>query len=202
MKYKAIVFDFDGTLVDSNLLKRTAFDHVFSDRPDCLPHVDSVLLEWIHGSRYEIIRALTRKIKDLSETEMEIEAQKRTETYSNWVETHILLKASESPASELLTEWKKLSPLYICSLTPVEPLKQALIKMGWFSCFSGVKGYPIRKEEMLRQTAEQHNAKPREILMVGDGNNDEEAARLAGTDFFRITTLLDLFNLDKELKKQ
>lgn len=199
MRYRALVFDFDGTLVDSNRLKRDAYLHVFPDHPGLLSDLDAVLEAQKTASRFEIIRLLAGRIPGIDSARMETEARERTTAYTDWVEQQILVKAAESPAAPLLPVWQKDAPLYICSLTPAEPLRRIVERAGWQGYFQGIEGYPIRKEAMLRQTTARHQCQPDQVLMVGDGDNDEEAARDAGTAFFRITQLSDLHELDRHL---
>jgi phosphoglycolate phosphatase-like HAD superfamily hydrolase len=200
VRYKAIVFDFDGTLVESNQIKIDGFAHVFADHPACVSAVPRVMSDLKAGTRYEIVRALVGCIEELEAERHEAEAARRVADYSEWIEEQIYEKSKLSPAGALLGEWQRAADLYVCSLTPIEHLHRLLDRIGWRRYFAGVEGYPVDKTAMLRQTADAHGGRPAEILMVGDGDGDEAAARAAHTGFFRIRTLNDLFALEEHLK--
>jgi phosphoglycolate phosphatase-like HAD superfamily hydrolase len=195
-RFRLIVFDFDGTLVDSNSLKRLAFEDVFRDCPDCLRAIPETLQQLQHQSRYEIIAALAERIPGLSAAQRRDAATRRTAAYSALVEERILARARESPAGHLLDRWRHHAALYVCSLTPIEPLRQVLERAGWLAYFAGVEGYPVSKTEMLRRTMVRHRASGDEALMVGDGDGDAAAAREAGTHFFHIREIPELTRLD------
>jgi phosphoglycolate phosphatase len=197
LRFRLIVFDFDGTLVDSNVVKRDAFDHVFADCPECLRAVPSTLDQYRDASRVEIIRALVERIADLSTSEWSAEAARRTEAYSSWVEDQIAQRAEHSPATVLLPQWQRAAALYVCSLTPTAALVQILQRLNWLQYFDGVEGYPVSKRDMLQRTMTARGVAASEVLMVGDG--DEAAATATGTAFFRIGAMHDLERLNEYL---
>jgi phosphoglycolate phosphatase-like HAD superfamily hydrolase len=199
MPFRVIVFDFDGTLVDSRTLKRTAYDHVFADHPRCLEMLPAILDRLKRQSRYEIIGAAVAEIPALTAAERVEETERRTSAYTEWVEQAIVDRAAESPAGRLLPRWQALAPLYICSLTPIDPLQRVLERLQWLPYFRGIDGYPVDKATALRRAMATHAARADEALMVGDEDGDEAAARDAGTRFFRIHALSDLNRLDDYL---
>jgi phosphoglycolate phosphatase-like HAD superfamily hydrolase len=199
MTFRVIVFDFDGTLVESRALKRAAFDHVFADHPGCLEALPAILARLRHQSRYEIISAAVADIPDLPPLQRAGEIERRTRAYSTWVEDAIVERAGDSSAGRLLPRWRAHAALYICSLTPIEPLRRILERLQWLAYFDGVEGYPLDKTTMLRRTVAERGVRADEALMVGDEDGDESAARDAGTGFFRIREMADLSRLDEYL---
>jgi phosphoglycolate phosphatase-like HAD superfamily hydrolase len=199
MPFRVIVFDFDGTLVDSRALKRAAYDHVFADQPKCLESLPAILAELRHQSRYEIISAAVDHIPDLTPAERAAESERRTQAYSDWVEQAIVDRATDSPAGQLLPRWRANAALYVCSLTPVEPLRRILERLQWLAYFDGVAGYPVDKATLLRRAIAERGVRNDEALMVGDEDGDESAARQAGTAFFRIREMSDLTRIDELL---
>jgi phosphoglycolate phosphatase-like HAD superfamily hydrolase len=199
MPFRLIVFDFDGTLVDSRALKRAAYDRVFADQPKCLESLPAILKRLQHQSRYEIITATVDHIPDLTPAERAGESERRTRAYSDWVEQAIVDRATDSPAGRLLPRWRANAALYICSLTPVEPLRRILERLRWLTYFDGVEGYPVDKAALLRRAIAERGVRSDEALMVGDEDGDESAAEQAGTAFFRIREMPDLVRLDEYL---
>jgi len=200
MRFRVIVFDFDGTLVDSNALKRQAYDHAFADCPECLRALPGLLEQLKSQSRSEIIKALVDDIDELTVDERLAETKSRTEAYSAWVEARILERVEESPIQPLLERWRRHAALYVCSLTPTEPLRRILEKAGWLDYFAGVEGYPVSKADMLLRAMCRHGVRSDEALMVGDADSDEAAAKSAGTAFFRVREIPDVNRLDQFLR--
>jgi phosphoglycolate phosphatase len=199
MRFPVIVFDFDGTLVASNEVKRRGFDHVFADRPECLAALPATLERLNAQSRFEIIQSVVSVIPDLGAAEREAEAARKTTAYSAWVEERVVECAQQSPAGLLLPRWSRHAALYVCSLTPTEPLERILRQLAWLSYFSGVEGHPVNKPDMLRRTGRRHGVRTDEVLMVGDSHGDAAAASEAGAAFFQIEHVRDLLRLDEYL---
>jgi phosphoglycolate phosphatase-like HAD superfamily hydrolase len=199
LRHDVVVFDFDGTLVDSNEIKSVGFNHAFADREECVAAVAEVLASHKRLTRLEIVAALVDRIEGLSREQHQQEAARRVALYSAWVEERILAKAKLSPAGELLERWHARASLYVCSLTPREYLATIVERAGWQKYFVALAGAPVRKSEMLRATAARHGLKPHDVLMVGDSADDEAAASDAQTSFFRIRQVSDLIELDRYL---
>src|SRR5262245_6660473 len=59
---KAVIFDFDGTLLDSNEIKRRGFDHAFADYPDLMDEIRAYCYGFNHTNRYEKFQYVSEKI--------------------------------------------------------------------------------------------------------------------------------------------
>jgi phosphoglycolate phosphatase len=200
MHHNVIVFDFDGTLVDSNQVKTDGFAHAFADHVACVRAIPETVSSHKALSRHEIIASLVGRIAGLSAAERALETLRRTEEYSSWVEARILERSAVSPAGALLPKWQARATLYVCSLTPRDYLVRVMERAGWLRCFQAVEGYPLLKREILIRTATRHGIAASDVLMVGDSDDDEAAAAAAGTAFFRIRSVNDLFDLDRYLR--
>ena len=200
MRHNVIVFDFDGTLVDSNAVKTAGFAHAFADQDACVRAIPETLASHKALSRHEIVASLVGQIAGLSAAERLVETRCRTEEYSAWVESRIIEKSTVSPAGALLWQWQAHATLYVCSLTPREYLERVIERTGWLPCFRAVEGYPLVKREILIRTADRHGIGAEDVLMVGDSDDDAAAAAAAGTKFFRIRAINDLFDLDRYLR--
>jgi phosphoglycolate phosphatase-like HAD superfamily hydrolase len=65
---KGIVFDFDGTLVDSNEIKRRGFDFAFADYPNRITEIREYCYSFNHTIRGEKFRHVTEQILGLPYT--------------------------------------------------------------------------------------------------------------------------------------
>jgi len=199
MRHEVLVFDFDGTLVDSNQIKSDGFGYAFADCAECVSKIPQVLAKLKGRTRYEIVGALADSIDGLSGPERGSEVARRLESYSTWVEDRIVETARLSPAGELLERWHAHASLYICSLTPSRYLMAIVDRIGWRRFFLDVAGHPLEKGKMLATVVARHGVEPKNVLMVGDSDEDEGAAAEARTAFFRIRRTSDLLDLDRYL---
>jgi len=78
-------------------------------------------------------------------------------------------------------------PLYINSRTPTEALYRLVTLRHLRQYFSRIHGAPASKLENLRHVQELTQAKPDEILFVGDSEDDRKAALEVGCHFEGIT---------------
>jgi phosphoglycolate phosphatase-like HAD superfamily hydrolase len=75
---------------------------------------------------------------------------------------------------------------YVCSLTPQEPLRRLINRRGLSNHFKSALGGPATKAENLATIACAENIGPSEMVLVGDGRVDLEAARAFGCRFIGV----------------
>lgn len=86
-------------------------------------------------------------------------------------------------ADQLLKRLAGKVPVYVASVNPVEDLEFYLKARCWDQYLTGWYGNPpIRKVDALCQMAKTEGCFPREVLLVGDSEGDQVAAREAGTE--------------------
>jgi len=200
MTIKIIVFDFDGTLVDSNRLKHDAFFEVFPADEHHARTVQRVLSEMNEQSRFVILEVtlqrlglkkgagLGRKVKELADryNEIVISGAKN---------------CPEMPAAE--TVLKSLSGryrLYLSSMTPDKELKEIVRFRNWSGYFEDIYGYPHQKSATIQQIMERENARPGQVVVVGDGNSDRQSADANACCFVQVTPDFNLKDLDSIIK--
>lgn len=183
MDVNVIVFDFDGTLVDSNRLKRQAFYQLF---PNTAPHqqaVEYILDRLPEAPRREILSQILVHIGDgHSEEKVESLAQ----AYSQKVRQLVESCPERTGASALLERLSEKHALYLSSGTAQHDLDWLVTKRGWTTLFQHIYGHPHRKPEVLRQILTDQQADSSQVIVVGDGQSDEEAAIQLGCPFIKI----------------
>ncbi len=188
MSIKVIVFDFDGTLIDSNSLKRDAYYKLFEQKQEVKKIIGNVLKKYYEKSRYVILEEILRELKLTQRDEKFM--QKRIDQMASQYNRIVLLGAKECAemdgANRILKQLKERYRLYISSFTPKEALDQIINYRCWSTFFDGVFGYPTTKLEALTIIMKKEDIEPSEICVVGDGATDRSAAQTKGCYFFGI----------------
>ncbi len=188
-RFDVVVFDFDGTLVQSAAAKRRAFFEIFP--PASADAVEAVLNRNPDGSRHDVIPAMIEE-SGLAE----FNAPSLIGDYGR----HAAAAVEDAPempgASELLRRVSAQSAVYVASATPHDELLAQLSRRGWLSLLAGAYGYPHRKDAVVATLLKRHSIDRSRLLVVGDGISDREAAERNGCPFHEITGPQSLMMLD------
>lgn len=183
--FKVIVFDFDGTLVDTAPAKRQAFFEALPEQ--CHAAVESVLRADPDGSRHSVIPAMLEQAHCCGADVQGLDVDKAVAAYSDAVIRAVKAAADIEGVHDVL-EWATgQAPVYIFSMTPEKELLDAIARRNWCKHISGSFGYPAVKRDVLTRLIERHGAQPEEVLVVGDGQSDREAAAACRCRFYRIS---------------
>lgn len=183
-----VAFDFDGTLVDSNQVKVQSFYKIVEDYDPSGCIVTEVLQRCSNEDRYGITRELARQFvaKGLIPPQpgAEILSLQWAETYTATCEATIV-RCPEVPGASEVLSWllNEGIPLYLNSKTPTKALNRLVTLRNLTHYFSGIYGAPASKLENLRHIQELTQAKPDEVLFVGDSEDDWKAAAEFGCHF-------------------
>lgn len=191
-KSRMLVFDFDGTLVDSVGIKLLAFDRCFEQFTAQKQRIQ----EYCHGNnhtpRWEKFRHVYEKILNLPYTpDIEKELHRTFERET----TEQIARAPELPgASRFLDSVRSKYKTALLSSTPHPILLQILEKRGWTGRFDLVQGAPVNKAAWLKNLKEQ-GFPPEQVLFFGDTPEDAGAAKEAGCGFVFVPELGDFRKL-------
>lgn len=199
MRFDAVVFDFDGTLVDSARVKREAFFSLFPDTQECRQVVAEVLQADPDGSRYELI---PRMLAALEAQGVRLpaghSAPERIDAYGRAALAGAFAAAELPGATALLLALQGRCSVYLSSGTPEPAVEALLAARGWRALFEGVFGHPRDKTRTLAQIVERHGEAAR-VAVVGDAESDLRAAAANACAFFRVQSPGDLAALAAEL---
>ena len=185
---RAIVFDFDGTLVDSNDVKLQTFYEVTKSQDPTGSTVTRILKQFPNKDRYGLFQAIIRELCTKNRTEdskyLETLATQWAEDYTVRCEKAIEKCEEISGTSETL-RWlsEQRLPIFINSRTPTTTLKRLVTLRSLHLYVSDIYGAPATKSENLRLIQSQTQAQPKEILFVGDSEDDRAAALEVGCHF-------------------
>lgn len=189
---KCVVFDFDGTLVDSNDIKREAFFEVARPWDSSGKVVQEVFERWPAANRYEKTRKIAEELicRRLLPAGSSLEdwATRLSDDYTARCEAAIAQCAEMPGAMAALEELSgKGLHLFLNSATPVIPLRRLTELRNWDHFFRAVYGAESTKAENLRSIAAQSGADRTEMIHVGDQLDDQVGAEKFGCRFIAMT---------------
>lgn len=182
---KAIVLDFDGVIVDSNALKYRVFFDLFPRAAEIQPMIEIVLSRNRYGTRLDILREILGSLgKNAREVEALLPAY--AARYNETVQRGILDLGVSNEVRATLTRLSHRYHLYLNSGTYAPALSESITNLGIGHYFQKVYGRPPSKEENLRDILTLENAPGREVIVIGDGEEDYESAAALNCPFIGI----------------
>lgn len=188
MAIKVIVFDFDGTLVDSNQLKYDAFFELFAQDEFHKRIITEVLKKFFNESRYIILKQILKRIKKDYSKEIDIDAKadELADKYNTLILSRIKTCKEKAGAVRVLENLSRKYRLYLSSTTPESALRDIIKYRNWHSYFCDIFGYPKEKVCALLEIIRKEKVNPNEVLMVGDAKVDRISANKVGCRFFSV----------------
>jgi phosphoglycolate phosphatase-like HAD superfamily hydrolase len=184
---RAILFDFDGVILESMDIKTVAFVKLFSDYPDQVDRIRDLHIQNGGTSRFIKFRMIYRDI--LKQPLSEERFQDLCDRYSELVFQEMMECPFVPGAKEFLDRYAGRCPFFLITGTPQPEIEAILFKRGLTPYFTRVFGYPPAKEESVRIILEERGFDPRELVFLGDALSDLKGARANGVPFIgRIST--------------
>ncbi len=185
---KCVVFDFDGTLVDSNAIKRETFFAIARPWDPTGDVVAEVFESWPAADRYEkthkIAEALISRGLLPKGSSIKTWGSRLANEYTAECESAIASCAEMTDATQTLFELaEKGYLLFVNSATPVEPLRSLLELRDWTPFFQCAYGAEASKADNLRDISSRTGTKSNEIVHVGDQPDDLQATEQFGCHF-------------------
>jgi phosphoglycolate phosphatase-like HAD superfamily hydrolase len=184
---RVAVFDFDGTLVDSNAIKRRCLDEVVADLPGGADAL--AIARRAGGDRYAMFAAVARRLRpDADASDTATFGRTLADDYTRRCFTAIAAAPERRGAGAALDALARRGVrLWVASATPERDLAPLLRARGIDALFEGALGSPRTKLQSLRTVLEAEGVSPRQTVMVGDGDDDAAAAARAGTWYVAVT---------------
>ena len=180
--FDAIVFDFDGVLVESTDVKTHAFGALYAEHG---PEIQRCVIEHHVAnaglSRYLKFRFYQEQL--LGVPYSEADGVRLSNEFSSMVVDLIVKAPYVRGAHEFLLAHHRSLPLFVASGTPQDELLHIVEKRGMAQYFQKVRGTPATKGEILGDIIGTHGFSAQRVLMVGDAYADWEGAQQAGALF-------------------
>lgn len=187
-----LVFDLDGTLIESDEVKTRAYFDIFP--PAAAAAVEAALRADRYENRFARIERILRGLGRGEAGRAEIERLARA--YNDICEAHQAACAERPGASRVLARLASAGPVYLCSGTWEESLFRIVKARGWQPHFRAVFGGPRRKAESLACVAAHARCAYADMLVIGDTRDDLEAAASKGCAFWGVKSGSTDFPID------
>jgi phosphoglycolate phosphatase-like HAD superfamily hydrolase len=183
---RVVVFDFDGTLADSNQVKEVCLQRTVAGLCGGLAALAAVRKNG--GDRYQIFAAVARKLSTNSDLPaIETHARVLVDAYSRCCAMGIVAAAERRGARQTLFGLSRRGlRIWVLSATPDRFLTDLLRRRGLLPWLRGSYGSSVSKEQGLRQIMTNERANRNDVLLVGDGPDDKRAARALGVKFVAV----------------
>ena len=179
---KAVIFDFDGVVLDSAHIKTQAFRDLFKRYPE---HLDEIVEYHIQNqgiSRFDKFRFIYDEILELTLTK-DLE-KKLDENFTNLILNGIL-NADEILGFKEFVEFLDLkkTATFVASGTPQVELEMIINRRSFDHTFREIWGSPNHKTIVIKDILKRYNLRPDEVLFLGDAKSDYVAALESGVTF-------------------
>ncbi len=181
--WQAIIFDFDGVLVESGDIKTQAFASLYQPYGE---QVMAAVVQYhcLNGgmSRYQKFRYFQQHLLDRSPLTAD-EEQELDRQFSQLVVEAVIAGEAVAGADAFIRQETTRRPLFIASGTPETELNSIVARRGLAPYFTAVRGSPTPKQTLIAEILSHHALPPERVLMIGDALIDYQSAQLNGVAF-------------------
>jgi phosphoglycolate phosphatase-like HAD superfamily hydrolase len=181
-RFDALIFDFDGVLVESTDVKTKAFATLYAGYgAEIERRVVSYHEEHAGISRFRKFQYFQEVLLGLPYSDADGESL--SARFSQLVVDAVVDAPFVAGARELLDEQKGRVPMFVASGTPDGELHEIVQRRGMMSYFVSVHGTPSTKGQIINKLLELYAWDRSRVLMVGDALADLDGAHQAGVCF-------------------
>ncbi|WP_292977280.1 HAD hydrolase-like protein [Nitrosomonas sp.] len=181
--WQAIIFDFDGVIVESGDIKAQAFADLYRHHGEVIAQA-AVDYHRANGgmSRYLKFHYFQKNLLNnpplTKEEEQELDRQ-----FSELVMNAVIACQPVAGAETLLNKMASQIPLFVASGTPESELQVIVERRNLSHYFTEVRGSPRLKETLIADILSAYPLDPERVLMIGDALVDYESAHQNGVAF-------------------
>lgn len=181
-RWTNIIFDFDGVMVDSNMIRAAGFRDLYPDGPVAARAIFNEFIEENPGlSRYRKIRHYHEQIlgQPVSDATVEADAAR----YSEIVLDRVAVSDEIAGAEAFLADHVAAYRMALVSASDQTELRQICERRGISKYFTTILGSPTEKAVNIASVIADSGWRTTETVYVGDSSHDRIAARSADIDF-------------------
>lgn len=174
---KAIIFDFDGVLVESVDIKTNAFAILFEDEgEDIVKQVVDHHIKNTGVSRFDKFRYFYRALlkRDLTDERF----AQLCDRFSKLVVEEVVNAPYVKGGKEFLDSYCGIYKCFIVSATPQPEIEDIIARRGMGRYFAEIFGAPHKKVDAVREITARYGYHAAEVAYVGDALSDYEAAAI------------------------
>lgn len=179
---KAIIFDFDGVILDDASVKEDAFKQIFPKEFNKI--IIPVLEKYTKQSRKIIIQKCIEKIE--TKHKLSFDYEYYLNKYGALTQETILNSPEIRGATKALNVLSEKYKLFVLTATPDKQIAEIIKKRG-FDQFTEIIGSDKgSKPELARELLKKYDLNSNEVIYIGDGSNDLACARELNFEFIGI----------------
>ena len=181
MTLDAVMFDFDGVIVESNTIKTEAFRDLFANERE---HVDAIVA--LHRRHAGVSRLVKFDMIYRAILRRPLAADERDELgvrFQRMVMEKVVACPMVPGALELLQSLAGCVPMAVVSGTPEGELREIVMRRGLEKFFFSISGTPRTKREIVSALLKDNGWRADRVLMVGDAIEDLNGAQANGVPF-------------------
>ena len=186
-RLRAIVFDFDGVILESADVKTEAFLELYAEHgAELVAKVREHHLANLGISRFKKFAWIAENLfgKQISEAE----SVSLGERFSALALARVLAAPMVPGAQEALDKLSDRLLLFVASGTPQGELDMIVQERGLSRYFREVWGTPSEKPAIVRDLLARYSLTADQVLFIGDGMSDHKAAVETGLHFLARST--------------
>ncbi|MCR5592005.1 MAG: HAD hydrolase-like protein [Lachnospiraceae bacterium] len=179
---RAVIFDFDGVILESAVIKTEAFGEVVKD----YPKKEAEEFVAYHMTHMGISRHVKFKyfIEEILKEQYTDEKEKKlADDFERIVFDRVMTCSFVPGAKEFLEKYYDRYDFFIASGTPDEEMNRIVDGRGLRKYFKGVYGTPAKKPEIIDKILQDYGYDRSEAVFVGDAGTDLKAAAATGLEF-------------------
>jgi len=182
---RAVIFDFDGVIVDSNPIKVAALVEMYREHgPEFCAEISNYYRLHAGVSRDRKLRYIEQTLLGRPADEGRI--AELSQRFSELVEEAVTGCPVIPGAMEFVQKHTGAMPLFVASGTPEIELQRIVARRGWAPLFVEVRGSPTYKSDLVADIIRTNGLSPAHTVLVGDALTDQEAAQVNGLSFVGI----------------
>lgn len=183
-KYKILLWDFDGVIMDSNPIRTYGFQEVLKPYP-AYQVKELIAYHKQNGGlpRYEKFRYFFEKIRNEQTDETAI--KQLCEKFSSIMLQKLLNEdlLINDAVSFIKAKYQKFT-MHVVSGSDETELKQVCNALHLTKYFTSLVGSPTLKPELVKQVLQNYNYNKPDVAYIGDSINDYDAAKANNVDFY------------------